>query len=95
MTARRRGRELRDYQALERLFASKPEVVLSYFETAHVGCLMELDCFARLCVERPEVAARIVLVAVTMGIPTFPDGTTEVAMLPVRTRGCVREARDG
>jgi hypothetical protein len=59
---------LRDYEDLERLFAGKPELVLSYFAQAQIGCLMELALYERMMQERPPVAARIALVAATMGI---------------------------
>lgn len=58
-----------DFAALETLFASKPDEVLAWFKRLGIGCLMELDCFARLRSEQPAVAARIAFIAATLGIP--------------------------
>lgn len=61
-----------DYAALEHLFAGKPETVPRHFQDLGIGCLMELETFARLRAEQPAVASRIAFVAATMGIPVGP-----------------------
>lgn len=58
-----------DFVQLETLFKSKPDEVLSWFSSLGIGCLMELEMYARLRAEQPQVAARIAFVAATLGIP--------------------------
>ena len=63
---------VRDYIRLKNELCSRPDRIFDYFESCHVSCLMDLPLFLEIVQDRPEAAAKIVLVAATRGIPVHP-----------------------
>jgi len=58
-----------DYLRLKRELCGRPALVLEHFKTCQIGSLMELPLFLEILTQTPKIAARIALVAVSMGIP--------------------------
>jgi hypothetical protein len=57
-----------DYVRLKRELCSRPAIVLAHFQACQVGSLIELPLYLEILIEAPKVAARIALVAASMGI---------------------------
>jgi hypothetical protein len=57
-----------DFVRLKRELCSRPAIVLEHFKTCQIGSLTELPLFIEILIDAPRVAARIALVAASMGI---------------------------